>query len=353
MHAEAVPEFYVLGGCLATTELLDIGFSERKCTSSCGETKGKAGRDYRYQLTCVMGLILKFEHLRLASVQYYDPSKDCWQLLPTMPTQRRWCAGAALHGQIYVIGGQQEGHVLNTAERFDVDTRRWETLPDMPSCREACAVAACGSYLYVLGGCQHDLPLAAAERFDVNNLEWETLSDMPCSRDACCATSLGGRVYVMGGRSSGHFLASADLLWPSETATSPCRWSRLPPMPTARLGCFAAAAKGSVYVAGGHAGRGRALSVVERFDVGGYFWELLTEMPSARLGAVCLCWQPSMVPGTRKVQLYIFGGHNGQGAIEAAERLLLDSDGISNPRWETLSPMLTPCYACAGAVLAW
>ena len=89
-----------------------------------------------------MGLILKFEHLRLASVQYYDPSKDCWQLLPTMPTQRRWCAGAALHGQIYVIGGQQEGHVLNTAERFDVDTRRWETLPDMPSCREACAVAS-------------------------------------------------------------------------------------------------------------------------------------------------------------------------------------------------------------------
>ena len=53
LHAEAVPEFYVLGGCLATTELLDIGFSERKCTSSCGETKGKAGRDYRYQLAPV------------------------------------------------------------------------------------------------------------------------------------------------------------------------------------------------------------------------------------------------------------------------------------------------------------
>ena len=109
---------------------------------------------------------------------------------------------------------------------------------------------------------------------------------MPCSRDACAATALQGRIYVAGGRSSGQFLASADLL----LADAPkVRWSRLPAMPTARLGCFAAAAKSSVYVAGGHAGRGRALAIIERFDVVEYFWEHLTEMPSARLGAVSLC----------------------------------------------------------------
>eukprot|EP00913_Durusdinium_trenchii_P022384 g21028.t1 len=113
-------------------------------------------------------------------------------------------------------------------------------------------------------------------------------------------------------------------------ATATVRWSRLPPMPTARLGCFAAAARSSVYVAGGHAGRGRALAIIERFDVAEYFWELLTNMPSARLGAVSLCWQPSQLRG-RDLHLYIFGGHNGQGAVDLAERLELESDGISNP----------------------
>ncbi|CAK9069248.1 unnamed protein product [Durusdinium trenchii] len=306
LHEEAVPQFYVMGGCLATTEL--------------------------------------------ASAQHYNPETNSWKLLPPMPTERRWCAGAALKGWLYVIGGQQEGHILPTAERFDVETGRWEALPDMPTCREACAVASCASYLYVLGGCQHDVPLSVAERLHVEDLCWESLTEMPCSRDACAATALQGRVYVAGGRSSGHFLASADVLEGGATAT--VRWSRLPPMPTARLGCFAAAARSSVYVAGGHAGRGRALAIIERFDVAEYFWELLTNMPSARLGAVSLCWQPSQLRG-RDLHLYIFGGHNGQGAVDLAERLELESDGISNPRWERLPSMITPCYSSAGAVLAW
>ncbi|CAK9069368.1 unnamed protein product [Durusdinium trenchii] len=123
LHEEAVPQFYVMGGCLATTEL--------------------------------------------ASAQHYNPETNSWKLLPPMPTERRWCAGAALKGWLYVIGGQQEGHILPTAERFDVETGRWEALPDMPTCREACAVASCASYLYVLGGCQHDVPLSVAERLHV------------------------------------------------------------------------------------------------------------------------------------------------------------------------------------------
>lgn len=125
LHEEAVPQFYVMGGCLATTEL--------------------------------------------ASAQHYNPETNSWKLLPPMPTERRWCAGAALKGWLYVIGGQQEGHILPTAERFDVETGRWEALPDMPTCREACAVASCASYLYVLGGCQHDVPLSVAERLHVED----------------------------------------------------------------------------------------------------------------------------------------------------------------------------------------
>ncbi|CAJ1343940.1 unnamed protein product [Effrenium voratum] len=261
-----------------------------------------------------------------------------------MPTERRWCAGAAVLGKVYVVGGQQDGHVLGTAERFDPETNSWEALPDMPTCREACAVASCGACLYVFGGCQHEVPLAIAERLQVAEPSawWEGLENMPCSRDACAAAALNGRLYVMGGRSQGAFLRSADVL-----SASALSWSRLPSMPTARLGCSAAAGMRWVYVCGGHAGGGRALATVERFDVADYFWEAVEEMPSARLGAVSLCWQRSA-----ELCVYVFGGHNGHGAVPVAERLCTDGDGF-NLRWEVLPDMVTPTYACAGAAIAW
>ena len=59
LHAEAIPEFYVLGGCLATTELLDIGkrkswgclawFGQGKCTPSSWEK----WQDYIEVLICM------------------------------------------------------------------------------------------------------------------------------------------------------------------------------------------------------------------------------------------------------------------------------------------------------------
>ncbi|CAJ1451238.1 unnamed protein product [Effrenium voratum] len=311
LRAEAVPAFYVAGGCLAAAELASL--------QRLAQAPAAASADP-------------------------IPSAWRWDLRSPMPTERRWCAGAAVLGKVYVVGGQQDGHVLGTAERFDPETNSWEALPDMPTCREACAVASCGACLYVFGGCQHEVPLAIAERLQVAEPSawWEGLENMPCSRDACAAAALNGRLYVMGGRSQGAFLRSADVL-----SASALSWSRLPSMPTARLGCSAAAGMRWVYVCGGHAGGGRALATVERFDVADYFWEAVEEMPSARLGAVSLCWQRNA-----ELCVYVFGGHNGHGAVPVAERLCTDGDGF-NLRWEVLPDMVTPTYACAGAAIAW
>ncbi|CAE7385337.1 KLHL8 [Symbiodinium natans] len=294
---EVQPQFFVVGGCVAGTEL------------SC--------------------------------LQHYDPSQNVWDVRQPMPTERRWCSGAHCLGKIYVIGGQQEGHVLGTVERYDVEMGFWEPVPDMPTAREACGVASCGSFLYVLGGCEHDEALSVTERLTVDEtvLWWECLEDMPCSRDACAAASLTDRLVVVGGRCR-DFLSSADMLHVESG-----RWSPLPPMPTPRLGCSAAAVGRSVFVFGGHAGRGRALAAVERLDTAAFIWEAVADMPTPRLGCVSLCHKP--VANT--LSIYVFGGHNGHGAIATAE--CLDVTGSGDVLgWRMLPSLPTPSYACAGGV---
>ncbi|CAE7398378.1 KLHL18 [Symbiodinium pilosum] len=294
--------------------------------------------DVQPQLFVVGGCVAGTE---LACLQHYDPQHNVWDVRQAMPTERRWCSGAHCMGKIYVVGGQQDGHVLATVERYDVEMDVWEAVPDMPTAREACAVATCGSCLYVCGGCQHDEALAVTEclNIDTATMWWECVAEMPCGRDACAAASLTGRVFVVGGRCQ-DFLSSADMLQVQSN-----RWLPLPPMPTPRLGCSAAAVGKHLFVFGGHAGRGRALAAVERLDTSAFVWEAVAEMPTPRLGCVSLCHRPSASTQC----ICVFGGHNGQGAIAAAECMDVAENG-DVLGWRPLPCLPTPTYACAGGV---
>ncbi|CAE7240492.1 KLHL8 [Symbiodinium microadriaticum] len=325
---------------------LAAGLRAAQRFASCGRSHGASMRqmlprlceEVRPQFFVVGGCLAGAE---LSCLQHYDPWQNAWDIRQPMPTERRWCSGAQCMGKIYVIGGQQEGHVLGTVERYDVEMDLWEPVPDMPTPREACGVASCGSCLYVFGGCQHEEALSVTERLNVStSLWWEGLEDMPCRRDACAAASVASRLFVVGGRWR-DFLSTADMLHVQSN-----RWSPLPPMPTPRLGCSAAAFGKSVFVFGGHAGRGRALATVERLDIAAFVWEIVADMPTPRLGCVSLCYNR---PVANTLSIYVFGGHNGHGAVAMAECLdVADSGDVLG--WRVLPFLPTPSYACAGSV---
>lgn len=282
-----------------------------------------------------------------------------WEPMPPMPTPRRWCGAAALTGRVYVIGGHRQGRTLGTVECFEAESHTWKAMPGLRTPREACAVTMCSGGLYVLGGSENEQALPTAERLQLVSSEhaaasetWETLEDMPSPRDACAAASAWGRILVAGGRDAFDFLASADLLDVATLGVVEGGWLPLIPMPTPRLGCTAVACDGCMFICGGHGGTGRALATIERFDLSSYSWESIVSMPTPRLGCVALV---GSLLG--KHFLCVFGGHEGNGPVNAAESLEVQCDN-SEPRapskcWNTLPRFRTARYGCAAASMAW
>merc|ERR1712070_1075070 len=75
----------------------------------------------------------------LNSVDRYDPAQGEWQRLPPMSHRRSGAGAVVLHGRMYVCGGEDGQGTLNSVERFNPTSHEWETLP--PMCRRRCLAA--------------------------------------------------------------------------------------------------------------------------------------------------------------------------------------------------------------------
>eukprot|EP00747_Dinoflagellata_sp_TGD_P119862 gnl/TRDRNA2_/TRDRNA2_173104_c2_seq2.p1 gnl/TRDRNA2_/TRDRNA2_173104_c2~~gnl/TRDRNA2_/TRDRNA2_173104_c2_seq2.p1 ORF type:complete len:499 (-),score=94.72 gnl/TRDRNA2_/TRDRNA2_173104_c2_seq2:53-1363(-) len=159
---------------------------------------------------------------------------------------------------------------------------------------------------------------------------WEALPPMPTARRWCAAAAFAGMLYVFGGHDGIRYLSSAERL-----NLVSGEWETLPPMPTAREGCAAVAAQGMLHVFGGSHGD-HALDTVERLhpSAGGW-WESLMPMPMAR---------DACAAASDGGQVYLFGGRNSGAFLALAERF----DPLSGS-WEELAPMPTARLGCAAA----
>jgi hypothetical protein len=75
----------------------------------------------------------------VATAEYYDAARGRWVALPPMPRSRSHCAGAAMRGAFYVLGGLEGGVAASTYFRLDAGAREW-TVHDAPALGE-CAAA--------------------------------------------------------------------------------------------------------------------------------------------------------------------------------------------------------------------
>lgn len=201
--------------------------------------------------------------------------------------------------------------------------------------------------VYVLGG-EHWQPggqrviLADAERFDPASGCWDVLPPMPTARRDCAAAACAGLVYVMGGESDDGVLATVDVFEPAAG-----RWAAGPAMLAARSGGAAAAAEGALFALGGR-GPGesqlrasrpgalpyRTLDVVERLDPATGQWEELPPMPVRREYFAAVA---------RAGRLYAIGGCNDRTfwamllSGTAMPGLGCDVLDLVSNRWETLA----------------
>jgi hypothetical protein len=125
-----------------------------------------------------------------------------------MPDWRAWTGIAAGHGNIYVVGGYNDGGRHATVDRAailpDGTLGSWQTETPLPSARSGAAAVVAGDYLYALGGSGEDPdPLDIVERAPINpdgSLgSWETAPSLVTGRTHLAATVISNTILVAGG----------------------------------------------------------------------------------------------------------------------------------------------------------
>ncbi|CAK0901287.1 unnamed protein product [Prorocentrum cordatum] len=176
----------------------------------------------------------------------------------------------------------------------------------------------------------HSLKLVAGSR-------WQLVPPMPTPRVNCAAAALGGAVYVVGGNDGRRELGDATRL---DLARG--RWDELLPMPTRRSRCSAASDGRAVYVIGGWNDCASALCAAECLDPGvsgseqRASWAELPPMEVCRAGCAA-----AFVPGAG---VCVAGGWRRGRVLASAEAL-----DLAKRCWRRLPDMPSARSRCAAA----
>jgi hypothetical protein len=198
----------------------------------------------------------------------YDPQRNRWKQLPSMPTARLAAGSGVIDDKLYVAGGlSSHGRLSSALESYDFKTRRWQRLADMPTAREHVAAAVLDGKLYVMGGRSlEDDSLSVVERYDPAAARWETVAALRQAVGSLEGAAVDGRVLAIAGDDDreGWVTGAIQSYDPARD-----RWSLLPPMRTQRHGMAASIAAGRLYTFGGSpCARFAASDIAESFDLG-------------------------------------------------------------------------------------
>ena len=86
-----------------------------------------------------------------------------------------------------MVGGEEDGSDLKTAEWYDRSAGQWRALPDMSVARYGCAAVCVEGSVYVVGGYGGGTKHASVECYDPIANEWRTLPSMSAARCFCAA----------------------------------------------------------------------------------------------------------------------------------------------------------------------
>ncbi len=131
-----------------------------------------------------------------------DPAMRQWASFAPLHTARMSAAVAGDNGRVFVLGGQDIGRSLASAETLDPNAKGWVPLPDMPQARANAGAALVGgdrNTLYVVGGIGAAEASPTSFSFDLVNRVWTQGPELPVGRADLGVAAVGGKVYAVGG----------------------------------------------------------------------------------------------------------------------------------------------------------
>jgi N-acetylneuraminic acid mutarotase len=232
----------------------------------------------------------------------YQPGADSARRLPSMPIAADHTAVAEWNGSIYVFGGFTRALASNRVWRFSPGTGRWQEMARLPRARGALAGAVIGNRFYAVGGAstallRHPRVYRVLDVYDFRSDRWTKAPPMPSARHHLGAAAVGGRLYVVGGRSNRSLAMNAVERFDPATG----KWEQLEPLPLGAGGLEAVSWDGRLIVlGGGDDGEARWVTPATwSFSPSTGTWSRLADMVVARHG-----FATAIADG----RLYVMGG---------------------------------------------
>ncbi|MBI5104540.1 MAG: hypothetical protein HZB46_06065, partial [Solirubrobacterales bacterium] len=264
--------------------------------------------------------------------------------------------GVAVGGRVYLAGGTLEivdygkpSTVPGVPERvevrssrqvlrFDPRTREYDELAQLPEPLNHVGLTTYGGDVYLVGGHGNIVFGADAKqgfwRYSVRDDRWSRMPPMPTARGAATAQVIGDRLYVAGGMLRGRALRTLEAYDFSER-----RWHRLADMPTPREHVPGAVVGGKLYVAGGRSEEDYSLRTVDRYDPRRDRWEHVPDLPQPEGGGEAVAIGGDL--------LVVGGGDDREKWVTGAVQRFDPATG----RWSRLPQMRTPRHGFAAAVV--
>ncbi len=256
-----------------------------------------------------------------------------WTTKAPLPTRRFEVGAATLDGKIYVVAGESNGQPATTLmTEYDPEKNRWRELSSLPHITSHPGVAAGNGKIYVLGGftgVPHTGAMDIAFEYDVATDRWRELSPLSSPRASVGAAFVDGKLHAIGGRGLDQATVTTHEVYDPATQ----EWSRASPLPTARDHAGVIAVNGRIHVIGGRtAGYTDLVRLHDVYDPRTNTWKSAAPLPTARSGGAVVYYHGLI--------LYVGGeckkpypGRGGEGFRE--------NEGYDpkTDKWVTLTPI--------------
>lgn len=215
---------------------------------------------------------------QLSSCEYYDANRKTWNRLPiNIPTACSGFGVVSFDNEVFVMGGMNDpesfrSNVISIEFSGALTPRTWKILPPMKQARSLFACVLHSKYIYVIGGLDASKgALDTAERYNIETKTWTILPNMPGARLGCAAGIVGNNIYVVGGEDSNDEELASTVVF----NTFKQKWESTPvPDMKKKRGMLSVVAVDQYVIAiGGGDEDGNLLSTIEVLDTQRNTWD--------------------------------------------------------------------------------
>jgi len=188
--------------------------------------------------------------------EVYDPIKDEWSLLASIPTKVQHVMGVTVNGKIYVMGGLENWSSVSTKNQvYDIETDSWVEMAPMLTGKHGYSSIVHDDKIYVFGSLAYDTSgnkgvygsNSSIEVYDTKTDTWESIGNMPTDLYLGTIVVYGDEVIIIAGFRDKDVPEALVDIFSLETHT----WREGLPIPKPFVGMGAVEYKDQLYVSGG------------------------------------------------------------------------------------------------------